>query len=191
MADVGDAPDAGATLGLAPGELVLVPHDPRWAQAYAREAARIRAAFGARPAEIAHVGSTAVPGLAAKPILDVMIGRPADGDVAPYVAAMERIGYEHRGPYGIPGRNYFVRDDAAGRRTHHVHMVAHGGAFWRRHLAFRDQLRAHPGHAAAYEALKRRLAERHAHDRDAYTDGKTAFVQEIERLAGIGPERGG
>ncbi|MGZ8378655.1 MAG: GrpB family protein [Gemmatirosa sp.] len=183
--------DAAPTLGLASGRVVLVPHDPRWADAFAREASRMRAAFGGLPAEIAHVGSTAGPGIAAKPILDVMIGRPPDdAAVAPYVAALEAIGYTHRGPYGIPGRNYFVCDDTAGRRTHHVHMVALDGPFWRRHLAFRDHLRAHPERAAAYDALKRALAERHSDERGEYTDGKTAFIRATVRLAGVdsGPD---
>ena len=175
------------TLGLASGTVLLAPHDPAWARLFADEAARIRAALGARPAEVAHVGSTAVPGLSAKPILDLMVGIAPDRDVAPYVAPLEGIGYAYCGEHGLPGRHYFVRDDASGRRTHHLHVVALDGAIWRAHLAFRDALRASPERRAAYEALKHDLAARHAGERLAYTEGKAAFIHETLRQAGVDP----
>lgn len=173
-----------APLGLASGTVRLVPADPAWAGLFAAERERLLAAVNGLPLVVEHVGSTAVPGLAAKPILDLMGGCPAGGDLAPYVAALEVAGYRHRGEYGIPGRQYFVRDDAGGRRTHHLHLVEQGGAFWRAHLAFRDALRRSPDRAAAYAALKRALAARHPDDRAAYTDGKAAFVAETLAPAG-------
>lgn len=175
------------TLGLASGTVVLAPHDPAWAGAFADEAGRIRAALDARPAEVAHVGSTAVPGLSAKPILDLMVGVAPDRDVAAYVAPLQAIGYAYRGEHGLPGRHYFVRDDASGRRTHHLHLVATDGAIWRAHLAFRDALRASPERRAAYEALKRDLATRHVGERLAYTEGKAAFIHETLWQAGVAP----
>ena len=174
-------------LGLASGTVTLAPYDARWAEAFEDEAGRIRDALGALPADVAHVGSTAVPGLPAKPILDLMVGIAPDRDVAPYVAPLEGIGYAYRGEHGLPGRHYFVRDDASGRRTHHLHLVALGGPIWRAHLAFRDALRARPERRAAYEALKRDLAARHAGERLAYTEGKAAFIHETLRQAGVDP----
>jgi GrpB-like predicted nucleotidyltransferase (UPF0157 family) len=174
-------------LGLAPGAVHVADPDPRWQGAFADEAARLRAALGALPWRLEHVGSTAVPGLAAKPILDLLLGRPARVPGAAYVAPLAGLGYVHRGAHGIAERDYFVRDDAEGRRTHHVHLVAEGGDFWVRHLAFRDALRADPALAAAYAALKRRLAAAHAADRDAYLAGKTAFIHRALRLAGVDP----
>lgn len=171
------------SLGLRSGTVVVAPHDPAWAAEFQAERARLMAALGALPGRIEHVGSTSVPELPAKPILDLLGGRPASSAPEPYVAALERAGYVHRGEYGIPGRDYFVRDDASGRRTHHLHLVEEDGPLWRRHLAFRDYLRAHPARAAEYAALKRDLAARHADERAAYTSAKTAFIEETLRLA--------
>ena len=163
----------------APSSVRLVAHDPAWAARFAEERARLRDALGALPAEIAHVGSTAVPGLVAKPILDLLVGRPA-GNVAPYVDALVRAGYVHRGEAGLPGRHYFRRGDP---RTHHLHLVEIDGPYWRDHLAFRDRLRADPALAAAYGALKTRLAARHADDRAAYTEAKAPFITAVLRGA--------
>lgn len=176
------------SLGLRSGHVSLAPPDPAWADAFVAERDRLRVALGELPLALAHVGSTAIPAIPAKPILDLLGGRPADAAIAPYVAALAAAGYAHRGAHGIPGRDYFVRDDAEGRRTHHLHVVVEGGELWRAHLAFRDVLRARPERAAAYAALKRALAERHADDRAAYTDGKAAFVAETLRLAGHAPD---
>ena len=172
------------TVGLPTGRLVIVPHDPAWGEAFAAERARLAAALGAVPARIEHVGSTAVPGLAAKPIIDILVGRPDGGALEPYVRAFEGAGYLYRGEYGIPGRHYFVRGTGREARTHHLHLVALDGEFWRTHLAFRDHLRRTPECAAAYAARKRELAERHAGDRGAYTEAKAPFIRAALDAAG-------
>lgn len=182
-----DRPDL-MVLGLSSDRVVLAAHDPGWKDAFAVERARVLAALDDLPASLEHVGSTAVPGLAAKPILDLMLGRPPEQPLEPYVPALERIGYLYRGEHGLPGRHYFVRDYAEGCRTHHLHLVELGGTFWRTHLAFRDYLRQVPARAAAYAALKQELAARFPFDRDAYTEGKAAFILETLRLAGVLPE---
>lgn len=171
---------SGESLGLERGTVRVVPYDPAWAAAFAAERERILVVLGDLPAVVEHVGSTSVPGLAAKPILDIMVGRPPAGAPEPYVRALEGAGYVHRGANGIPGRDYFVRGDP---RTHHLHMVALGGEFWTRNLAFRDHLRRSPESAAAYAALKHDLAARHADDRETYTEGKTAFIDGVVRTA--------
>ena len=178
-ADRGNRRD-DAALGLERGVVRLVPYDPRWPALFAAEAARLRAALGpGLPMALEHMGSTAVPGLAAKPVLDMLGGYPAGADVGAYVAALVRAGYVHRGEQGIPGREFFRRGEP---RAWHLHLAVQDGAFWREHLAFRDALRAHPAWRDAYEALKRDLAHRHAHDRASYTEAKGAFVRAV--LAG-------
>jgi hypothetical protein len=96
---------------------------------------------------------------------------------------MERLGYEVMGEFGIEGRRYFRRDDPTGRRTHQIHAFAEGSPHVRRHLAFRDFMRAHPGLAGQYGELKRSLAAAHPHDMDAYMDGKDGFIKEMEARA--------
>ncbi|HEU4629768.1 MAG TPA: GrpB family protein [Gemmatimonadaceae bacterium] len=174
-----DAPDPApaASLGLERGTVRLAPHDPAWATLFAAEAARIGSALGTElPLDLEHVGSTAVPGLVAKPILDLLGGYPPGAPVAPYVAALVRAGYVHRGEQGIPGREYFRRGEP---RAYHLHLVVRDGPLWREHLAFRDALRADAALRDAYAALKLELARRHARDREAYTEGKGAFVREV------------
>ena len=164
----------------------LVDYDPAWPAHFARLHAELRAALGALPAAIEHVGSTAVPGLAAKPVIDVMLGRPHGAPVAPYVEPLVGIGYEYRGEHGLPGRDYFTRAEPA--PPVHLHLVEEDGRLWRDHVGFRDRLRAQPGTAAAYAALKRELAARHAGARDAYTHAKGPFILEVlQRTAAVQP----
>ncbi len=177
------------TLGLASGVVGLVPNDPDWATAFSAESARVLAALGELPAHLEHVGSTAVPGLIAKPILDLMLGRPPEQPVERYVPPLEAIGYTYRGEHGLPGRHFFVRIRADEFRTHHLHLVELGSEYWRTHLAFRDYLRSVPARAEAYAALKLELAARYPTDREAYTEGKAAFIRETLQLAGVAPAR--
>jgi GrpB-like predicted nucleotidyltransferase (UPF0157 family) len=171
----GDAPP----LGLALGTVALARPHAAWPRLFERESDRLRRALEPLPSGIEHIGSTAVPGLLAKPILDLMIGHPSGEPAPAYRLRLERAGYEALGERGIPGRDFF----AAGRaiRTHHVHLVERDGVFWRAHIRFRDILRQRPDVAAAYAALKAELAARHPADRDAYTEGKNEFIAEVLR----------
>jgi NAD-dependent deacetylase len=133
----------------------VVDYDPEWPRRYEAEVARVRTALGEVIAA-EHIGSTAVPGLAAKPVIDISVGL-ARAEVSPgQVAAMEELGYEYLGENGLPGRLFF-RKDVNGRRAYHVHAVEHEGDRWHRHRALRDYLLAHPEEAAAYAAEKRRV----------------------------------
>ena len=167
-------------VGLTRGTVLVADYDPEWPARFAEERARLTAALDGVPAAIEHVGSTAVPGLAAKPVIDVAVGRPPESDLEPYVRAFTGLGYEYKGENGIPGRHFFGLGQP---RTHHLHLVEFGGELWRAHLAFRDHLRRHPERAAAYAALKRDLATRFPDDRVAYTDAKAPFITEILREA--------
>ena len=165
-------------------EYGLVDYDPEWPTAFEEEAARLRDALGDRAIRIDHVGSTSVPGLAAKPVIDIQVSvaslTPRSVVVGPLVAA----GYRHSiDP--IETEHEFLSsgyDEGAPRRVH-VHLCETGSEWERRHLAFRDELRRDPDAAAGYAALKRRLAAEHPRDIQSYVDGKDAFVREIEARA--------
>ena len=171
-------------LGLQRGTVRLVEADVSWADAYRREVERC-SAFVAHaqlpPLVFEHIGSTAVPGLVAKPIIDFMGGYREDADPLIYFETLRASGYEHRGSQGVPHRELFVLGPTS-LRTHHLNLVRAGDAFWRDHLVFRDRLRNDPRLAAAYGELKRKLAGLHPTDRGQYTAAKTAFVHEV--LAG-------
>lgn len=174
--------DSGA-LGLDRTVVRVVPHDPAWARLFAEETARLRAALGDAVIAIEHVGSTSVPGLAAKPILDLAASVPSLADAIALLPALRRVGYEHKADPETPERMYFVKGPPE-RRTHHLSLAEPGSHFWRQHLRFRDLLRADPQLAAEYERLKLDLADCHRGDRPAYTAGKQAFVESALRRAG-------
>jgi GrpB-like predicted nucleotidyltransferase (UPF0157 family) len=169
-------------IGLQKGIVKLVPHTELWHRQFAEEAARLREAVGGRVVAIEHVGSTAVCGIAAKPIIDIVAAVREAADAGRCVRPLEGVGYEYRGEGGIAGRYYFVKGEP---RTHHLHMFELGSDTWREHLAFRDCLRSHRRVAEEYERLKRDLAVRHERDREAYTEGKGAFIREVLRSAGL------
>jgi GrpB-like predicted nucleotidyltransferase (UPF0157 family) len=167
-------------LGLERGAVRLVPHAERWHDLFAEEAERLRAAVGVYVLAVEHVGSTAVCGLSAKPIIDIAAAVREITDVGKLMVPLQRIGYEYRGEQGIPGRHFFGKGSP---RTHHLHVVESGGDFWRSHLLFRDYLLQHRGAAEEYEALKQELAERYKENREAYTEGKAAFIEGVLRVA--------
>jgi len=165
----------------------IAAYDPAWPGAYERERAAILEALGDLVFAIEHVGSTSVPGLGAKPIIDIMVGLRELADHARCVAPLRFLGYEHKGEFGIPGRHYF-RKPVRGPRRHQLHMVEHGRDFWVRHLLFRDYLRRHPDEAAAYQRLKVGLAARFGTDVEGYTEAKREFIQSalVKARAGQG-----
>lgn len=177
----------GGTLTLgafaAQAPVFVVPYDARWPSRFAAERAALQPLLAPWLAgAIEHIGSTAIPGLPAKPILDLMapVASLAQSRAAlPRLAALEY----HYFPYRAEVMHWLCKPSDA-YRTHHLHLVPVASALWRERLAFRDYLRAHAAVAAEYAALKQRLAERHRFDREAYTDGKAAFVARVLELAG-------
>jgi GrpB-like predicted nucleotidyltransferase (UPF0157 family) len=139
--------------------VVLVPYDEAWPSLFVEERARIERALGSWAEGIEHVGSTAVPGLAAKPILDIMVGVGSLRDAEQYIRPLEQLCYECRGEAGVPGRLFFRKGDP---RSHHLHVTEIGSEFWERHLVFRDYLRAHPGTAREYARIKQHLVHHQA-----------------------------
>lgn len=166
------------SLGLESGTVRVVPYDSSWPVLFAAEAERLQEHFRAAglPVMLEHMGSTAIPGLAAKPILDILAGYPEGADRHPYINVLTSADYVHRGEQGIPGREFFRRGDP---RAYHIHLAAIDGPFWRNHLAFRDRLRADDVLRDAYAKLKRDLAARFPKDREAYIAGKESFVHEV------------
>jgi GrpB-like predicted nucleotidyltransferase (UPF0157 family) len=163
--------------------LAVVLYDRLWPQQFAVAAGEIAVAMGGDLLELHHIGSTSIPGMHAKPVIDMLA---VVGDLAAVdrsAAKMEAIGYEVMGEFGIGGRRYFRRNDAGGVRAHQVHTFERGSVHVERHLAFRDFMRAHAPLASEYAALKRRLAEAHPHDMTAYMDGKDGFIKEMEARA--------
>jgi GrpB-like predicted nucleotidyltransferase (UPF0157 family) len=159
-----------------------VPYDPAWPGLYAAEIARLEPILRLHGVALRfeHTGSTAVPGLAAKPVLDILAGCHHGEERVAAIAALQAGGYVHRGEQGISGRDFFRRGDP---RQYHIHLAAIGSSFWRDHRTFRDFLRAHPAAAEAYGKLKRDLAARFPLDRESYIEGKTAFVEGILEVA--------
>jgi len=162
--------------------------DPTWPARFQEEAARIEAALGGLLARIDHVGSTAVPGLGAKPIIDIQASITTLVPRGPYVEPLEALGYRWALDPWTDDHEYFSRD-IDGERAFQIHVCQAGSSWEHRHLAFRDRLRAHPEDARRYEELKRRLAEAHPRDIMNYVDGKTAFIRavEAEALADVTP----
>jgi GrpB-like predicted nucleotidyltransferase (UPF0157 family) len=156
---------------------VIAEYDPEWPRLFSEEAARVREALGDVVVEIEHMGSTAVPGLASKPVIDISVGLRTLDLSAGRVAAMEALGYEYLGELGLPGRLYFRKGPTAS--THHVHAVEWDGEHWHRHRAFRDYLRAHPDEALGYAEAKRRLATEVGRDWYEYVERKNAIADEL------------
>jgi GrpB-like predicted nucleotidyltransferase (UPF0157 family) len=167
--------------------IVVVDYDPGWPETFELVRSHVWPAVSDIASSIEHVGSTAVPGLAAKPVIDVTVVVPSQDDVPLAIERLARIGYVHRGDLGIEGREAF--DGPDGAPDHNLYLCPRDGLGLANHLAVRDHLRAHPEDVQAYGALKRRLAERFPHDIDGYVRGKTEFLIAILRGAGLPAER--
>jgi GrpB-like predicted nucleotidyltransferase (UPF0157 family) len=160
--------------------VVIVDYNPQWPILYEQEKSLILGAIGHIIAAIEHVGSTAVPGLGAKPIIDIMIGLHRLDDAVECIPRLQSLGYQYVPEFeaSIPERRFFRKgpDEA---RSHHIHMVEQVSEFWKRHLQFRDYMRAHPEEVRQYQQLKQELAARFGSDRDGYSRAKAPFIQSV------------
>jgi GrpB-like predicted nucleotidyltransferase (UPF0157 family) len=167
-------------------EVAIADYDPRWPALFDEEAKRLRAALD--PSSVVgleHFGSTAIPGLSAKPIIDILIAVRSLADArATFVESLRTLDYVYWSDNPKPDRLFFVKGmpPFGSGRSHHVHVTEPDGEMWQR-LAFRDYLRAHPEDARIYERLKRRLAVEHRRDREAYTDAKSVYIESVMRKA--------
>lgn len=164
-------------------KIVIAEYSDLWPQMFERERQQL-AQILPDTCIIEHIGSTSVPGLAAKPIIDIMIGLADFAEADFLVASVCSLGYKYNPRFEdqMPYRRFFGKD-ILNVRTHHVHMVAISSEFWNRHLFFRDYLRTHSQVAAEYATLKRELAQCEWEDTNDYTDAKTSFIQSIEAKA--------
>lgn len=162
-------------------EVVVVDYDPAWPARFAHERDLMQRALGDLALAIEHIGSTAVPGLASKPIIDIMVGVPRLAGGERCIEPLDAVGYEYRGDGGIPDHHCFRKGDP---RAFHLHMVEFGNAFWQEHIAFRDTLRSSPELAREYGDLKKHLAVEYRTRRLDYTKAKAPFIQAALAEAG-------
>jgi GrpB-like predicted nucleotidyltransferase (UPF0157 family) len=165
-----------------PIPVILVPYDPSWPRLAAAFCEQLKG-LGPVLVGVHHIGSTSVPGMAAKPIIDLMPLVTSLADLERHRLRVEALGYGWYGEFGIPGRRYCARSDAAGNRIAQLHFFAADSPQIARHLAFRDYLRAHPAAARSYEAEKRRARDLHPNDSHAYTDAKADWIRRTEATA--------
>lgn len=164
----------------------MVEHDPHWKDLFHSEWLELERAMGDIVLSIEHIGSTAVPGLAAKPVVDIMacVGRQRDPD--DYLERLSDLGYRYVEQEDEPDRIFFVKGSP---RTHHLHLVVHGSATYREHLLFRDHLMENEEALREHASLKRELASRFRHDRESYSRGKREFIERMVALASSTRER--
>jgi len=161
----------------------VVPHDPKWREVFEIESKRVTEALGENVVAIHQIGSTAIPGIYAKPIIDLLVEVKDIVLVDGQNASMESLGYEVMGEFGMAGRRYFRKDNLEGIRTHHIHTFHVGSEQVERHKAFRDYMIAHPEDAQRYSELKRRLARENPTNIDGYMEGKDEFIREMDKKA--------
>lgn len=167
--------------------ITVVGYDPAWPETFELLRSRIWPVVGDIATAIEHVGSTAVPGLAAKPVIDIDVVVPSDPDIATAVQRLGTIGYVHRGDLGVAGREAFHAPTSLPR--HHLYLCTASSQALANHLAVRNHLRARSDLVAEYGALKTDLAVRFAHDSDGYSAGKTSMLVRVLREAGFHPNQ--
>lgn len=165
-------------VGLARETVELHDHDPAWHDEYEREVARLRDLLGDRVRDFEHVGSTAVPEVPAKPVVDILALVDDLADANELVPVLERNGYAHRANDDVDDRVFLAKGPPT-HRTHYLSVAAVGSDTHREQVAFRNYLREHPGVASAYATLKRSLASEYPDDRASYTAGKAPFIERV------------
>ena len=162
---------------------IIEKHDPAWSTKFETEANVVREVFGAVMSAIHHIGSTAIPNICAKPIIDMLVEVESLDALDERTSIIEGEGYEALGEFGIPGRRYFRKDNSTGKREYQIHAFVADSLELDRHIAFRDYLRSHSSIAKEYSDLKVRLAKQHPSDLEAYINGKDPFIKSTEKAA--------
>ena len=165
-------------IGLKRGVVILRDHNKEWSNLFDKEANLISSKISDYIVDIQHIGSTAIPGTIAKPIIDMAVAIDDLSDVKKIIPLLQKIEYEYRGEQGIPDRHLFVKGDEE-FRTHHLHLMLNTSYEWKKHILFRDYLRQHHSEAKQYSELKKKLATEFEFDREKYTNGKEEFILEI------------
>ncbi len=163
-------------LGLPSHAVKLTPYNPHWPQLFTEEKQRVEAALAPLSVHVEHIGSTSVPGIEAKPVIDLMLGIHWPEDIDAAESALQRRGYISHGEKGIPGRLFFTFGEPP---TLHLHMVSYGSSLWQGHLMFRDALISDNELAREYVDVKVNLAKQFPMDRQSYTAGKADFIEKV------------
>jgi GrpB-like predicted nucleotidyltransferase (UPF0157 family) len=170
-------------IGLERDIVKLIPYNSNWERLFEDEKSRLQEVIGAYVLDIQHVGSTSIPGMIAKPIIDIAIAVQSFEDATVCIKPIEQLGYEYRGEFGIPRRHYFTKGDP---RTHHIHMNEISSRDWLDQITFRNYLIQHPGVAKEYAELKVKLAQSYPTNRQLYTESKAPFINHVLQLARSG-----
>lgn len=171
------------SLGLQRGTVKLAPYDPEWAKLFDIEKNDIKSAFGEKALGIEHIGSTAIPGMDAKPILDLMVAVEQIGDYSAFTTKLEMLGYGFRRDNRSSQEHVLYVKGPEDKRTHYLKLTTVDSSFWREHILFRDYLIRHPESAEEYSKLKHELLEKYGGERTNYTEDKADFIKSIIRLA--------
>lgn len=180
------APESFKERSSVPSPVVIVDYDPPWPILYEEEKRRILEAVGHKVLAVEHIGSTAVPGLGAKPIIDMMAGVHQSTDADDCIPMLKDIGYTDVTPLPEFPDWYYCLGKSPHSVGYHLHLVKFGSDHWEKHLLFRDLLRTHPELAQQYYELKRELASKYGSDRNAYTESKTSFIESVIAQASPG-----
>ena len=159
----------------------VVSYNPNWQKMYKEESEKIKNILGDTIVDIHHIGSTAIPGIKAKPVIDILVEVKNIETVDQYNHKMEELEYEVMGEYGIPKRRFFRK--GGNKRTHHIHIFQVGNEEIERHIKFKEYLITHPDKVREYSKLKEELANKYTYDVENYTNGKSDFIKEIDRQA--------
>ncbi|MFH1047056.1 MAG: GrpB family protein [Patescibacteria group bacterium] len=173
-------------LGLGRGKVVLEPYNPKWADLFQVEKGIIEGALDDDVVGIEHIGSTAIPGMIAKPILDFMVAVDSLRDYEKYTPGLENLGYQFRRDNRDEQEHVLYVRGPEDRRTHYLKLTTKGSVFWKEQVIFRDYLISHPDRAESYKELKRELLEKHGGEREKYTKDKGDFIKETLNLADRG-----
>ena len=165
------------SIGLKRGTVDVVPYNPEWATEFEREKARILNTCGSKVVAVEHIGSTSVPGLAAKLIIDIAVGIRRLKDAKKLLPALKKLNYHFYKEF--QRQRLFVAKGPNEQRTHYLHVMRYNGAKWKKDQLFRNYLRTHPKAVSEYSDLKQKLAKTHPDDRQAYADGKATFIKSI------------
>lgn len=163
------------SIGLKRGTVKVIPYQKEWAIEFEKEKKRILKVCGDKIVALEHIGSTSIPGLAAKPIIDIAVGITKLKDANTLLKPLETIGYHFY--KGFQRQRLFVAKGPDEKRTHYLHVMRYNGVKWKVDQLFRDHLRSHPQEVERYGQLKKRLAQAYPEDRQKYSDGKDAFIK--------------
>ena len=171
------------SLGLKRGTVELMPYDPEWARLFEQEKISIQDVLKDDALGIEHIGSTAIPGMDAKPILDLMVAVTQIDDYSEFMISLKKLGYSFMRDNRSEQEHILFVKGPEECRTHYLKLTTLGTIFWHEHLLFRDYLKNHPDRAEAYRKLKQDLLRKFSDDRASYTNAKAAFIQDTIRMA--------